>query len=123
MIRACHFYCDYKDTLTHDPRAILGALAQQLILQHESAIKELETFCESNNITEHTRGSATTENFCEFVVELSKNFTSTSIVVDGLDEVTEDRAEVARLLQSLNRLSGTIRTLLVGMRLTLATCW
>lgn len=62
-------------------------------------------------MTEHTQGSATTEDFCEFIVELSKNFTSTSIVVDGLNEVAEDRVEVTRLLQTLNKPSGTIKTL------------
>lgn len=60
---------------------------------------------------EHSQGSATTEDICEFIVELSKNFTSVSLVVDGLDEVAEGRAGVARLLRSLNRSSGTIRTL------------
>ncbi|KAI9650824.1 hypothetical protein NHQ30_000858 [Ciborinia camelliae] len=105
------FYCDYKDTQTHDPRTILGALARQLILQHEHAFTQLETFCEKYQMTEHTQGSATTEYFCELIVDLSNNFISTSIIVDGLDEVAGDRAEVARLLQSLNRPSGTIKTL------------
>ncbi|KAJ8063128.1 hypothetical protein OCU04_008371 [Sclerotinia nivalis] len=96
------FYCDYKDSRTHDPRTILGALARQLILQHEHASIQLETFCEKHNMTEYTQGSATAEDFCELIVEISKNFISTSIVVDGLDEAAECRADVTRLLKSLN---------------------
>ncbi|TGO72234.1 hypothetical protein BELL_0477g00090 [Botrytis elliptica] len=105
------FYCDYKDIQTHDPRTILGALARQLILQHEHAFTQLEAFCEKHHMTDDTQGSATTDDFCEFIVELSRNFSTTSIVVDGLDEITEDRAEVTRLLKSLNKPSGTIKTL------------
>ncbi|ESZ94302.1 hypothetical protein SBOR_5298 [Sclerotinia borealis F-4128] len=106
------FFCDYKDTQTHDPRIILGALARQLIqIQPKQAFTQLKTFCAKHQMTQHTQGSATTEDLCEFIVELSKNFTSTSIIVDGLDEVVEDRAEVTRLLQSLNKPSGTIKTL------------
>ncbi|KAF7890788.1 uncharacterized protein EAF01_010597 [Botrytis porri] len=108
------FYCDYKDTQTHDPRTILGSLARQLILQHEHAFTQLEAFCEKHHMTENTQGSATTDDFCEFIVELSRNFTTTSIVVDGLDEMAEDRAEVTRLLESLDRPSETIKTLLAS---------
>ncbi|TGO47906.1 hypothetical protein BCON_0259g00150 [Botryotinia convoluta] len=108
------FYCDYKDTQTHDPRTILGALARQLILQHEHAFTQLEAFCEKHHMTENTQGSATTDDLCEFIVELSRNFSTTSIVVDGLDEIAEDRAEVTRLLKSLNKPSGTIKTLLAS---------
>ncbi|KAF7891213.1 uncharacterized protein EAF02_001538 [Botrytis sinoallii] len=121
------FYCDYKDTQTHDPRTILGALARQLILQHEHAFTQLEAFCEKHYMTENTQGSATTGDFCEFIVELSRNFSTTSIVVDGLDEIAEDRAEVTRLLKSLNKPSGTIKTLLasrneVDIRIVLEDC-
>lgn len=108
------FYCDYKDTQTHDPRTILGALARQLILQHQDAFMQLESFCETHHMTEITQGSATTDNFCEFIVDLSRNFSTTSIIVDGLDEIAEDRAEVTRLLKSLNNPSGTIKTLLAS---------
>ncbi|KAM0153906.1 hypothetical protein ACHAQE_007445 [Botrytis cinerea] len=108
------FYCDYKDTQTHDPRTILGALARQLILQHQDAFTQLESFCEKHHMTEITQGSATTDDFCEFIVKLSGNFSTTSILVDGLDEIAEDRAEVTRLLKSLNNPSGTIKTLLAS---------
>lgn len=108
------FYCDYKDTQTHDSRTILGALARQLILQHEHAFTQLEAFCKKHHMTESTQGSATTDDLCEFIVGLSRNFSTTSIVVDGLDEIAEDRAEVTRLLKSLNKPSGTIKTLLAS---------
>ncbi|KAM0126050.1 hypothetical protein ACHAO1_010288 [Botrytis cinerea] len=108
------FYCDYKDTQTHDPRTILGTLARQLILQHHDAFTQLESFCEKHHMTEITQGSATTDDFCEFIVKLSGNFSTTSILVDGIDEIAEDRAEVTRLLKSLNNPSGTIKILLAS---------
>ncbi|CAD6449122.1 6520943f-2ca6-46db-8424-f57f4300a28e [Sclerotinia trifoliorum] len=65
-------------------------------------------------MTEYTQGSAAPEDFCQLIVEISKNFISTSIVVNGLDEAGEFCADVTRHLQSLNQPSGTIKTLLAS---------
>ncbi|TGO34464.1 hypothetical protein BHYA_0196g00200 [Botrytis hyacinthi] len=111
---------DFKDWASTDNsklwiHGIPGAGKTVLIASvHEHAFTQLEAFCEKHHMTETTQGSATTEDLCEFIVELSRNFSSTSIVVDGLDEIAEDRAEITRLLKSLNKPSGTIKTLLAS---------
>ncbi|PQE29608.1 Ankyrin repeat protein [Rutstroemia sp. NJR-2017a BBW] len=110
------FYCDYKDSETHDPRTILGALARQLIVQHEDCFAQLEKFCKAHNMDEHTVGTATVEDIRDLIIELSCNFDSVSIVVDGLDEITKDRADVTELLDSLNKPHGRIRTLLASRK-------
>jgi hypothetical protein len=65
---------------------------------------------------EHTIGTATVEDIRDLIIELSCNFESVSIVVDGLDEINDDRADVTTLLDSLNTPHGRIRTLLASRK-------
>jgi hypothetical protein len=65
---------------------------------------------------EHTLGTATVDDIRDLIIELSCNFESVSIVVDGLDEINEDRADVTTLLDSLNTPYGRIRTLLASRK-------
>jgi Cdc6-like AAA superfamily ATPase len=53
----------------------------------------------------------TTEELCELIRKVSKNFRTTMIIVDGLDEIINDRADVTRLLRSINTEGGQIKTL------------
>lgn len=53
----------------------------------------------------------TSEELCGLIRSLSKYFHTTMIIVDGLDEITHDRAGVARDLSSLNSEGGKIKTL------------
>ncbi|PMD31117.1 hypothetical protein L207DRAFT_592050 [Hyaloscypha variabilis F] len=105
------FYCDYKDPETHYPSTILGSLAKQLVLQDERCYAELGEFC-----LDHTTGYGsvrvpTPEEVAELIRKISKHFQTTMIIVDGLDEITNDRAYVTRLLRDLNTEGGHIKTL------------
>ena len=53
----------------------------------------------------------TPEGLCDLIRNVSKHFPTTMIVVDGVDEITHNRAEVTGLLRSLNTASGTIKTM------------
>lgn len=53
----------------------------------------------------------TPEELCDLIRKVSKHFQTTMIVADGLDEITNNRADVTRLLRSLNTESGKIKTL------------
>jgi hypothetical protein len=106
------FYCDYKETQTHDPLTILGALARQLILQNEDCFAELQEFYQAHVTTDHSSRVVLTEaDFCNLIAKISTHFVTTMIVVDGLDEITENRSGVTRTLQSLNSTDGSIKTL------------
>jgi len=105
------FYCDYKDPETHGPTAILGALARQLVLQDERCFAQLARFYQDHTVDSHTNRAPTPEELCELISIISKYFQTTMIVVDGLDEITNNRADVTRLLRSLNTGGGQVKTL------------
>jgi hypothetical protein len=105
------FYCDYKDPRTHDPLNILGSLARQIILQDERCFAELTEFSHDHTMSDGAMRSHTPEEICELVVKMSKHFQTTMIVVDGLDEIANNRANVTKLLRSLNTSNGSIKTL------------
>ncbi|KAH8765160.1 hypothetical protein BGZ57DRAFT_767925, partial [Hyaloscypha finlandica] len=105
------FYCDYKDPETHGPTTVLGALARQLILQDERCYDQLTEFYQDHTVDSHTDRDPTPEELCELISSISKYFQTTMIVVDGLDEITNNRADVTRLLRSLNTQGGQVKTL------------
>ncbi|PMD65633.1 uncharacterized protein K444DRAFT_183935 [Hyaloscypha bicolor E] len=105
------FYCDYKDPETHSPATILGALARQLILQNERCFTQLTQFYQDHTTDSHTHRDPTPEELCELISTISMYFQTTMIVVDGLDEITNNRADVTRLLRSLNTQGGQVKTL------------
>jgi hypothetical protein len=106
------FYCDYKDAQTHDPLTILEALARQLIMQNEACFAELQEFYWAHLTTDHSsRVVLTSADFCKLIAKVSTHFATTMIVVDGLDEITENRSRVTKTLHSLNSTDGSIKTL------------
>jgi hypothetical protein len=62
-------------------------------------------------MSDGTKRAHTPEELCQLIRKLSEHFESAMIVVDGLDEITNDRAGVTRLLRSLNTVGGHIKTL------------
>ncbi|KAF4629542.1 hypothetical protein G7Y89_g8607 [Cudoniella acicularis] len=105
------FYCDYKDSATHDPLTIFGSLARQLILQDERCFPHLTEFYQEHAMNDGTSRGHTSEEICELIRKVSKNYQTTMIVVDGLDEIASRRADVTKLLRSLNTKDGSIKTL------------
>jgi ankyrin repeat protein len=86
-------------------------LAKQLILQDERGFGQLTEFCRNHTMSDDTRRAHTPEELCQLIRKLSEYFETAMIVVDGLDEITNDRAGVTRLLRSLNTVGGNIKTL------------
>lgn len=105
------FYCDYKDTTTHDALTILGALARQLISQNEECFSDLRTFYQDHITTDYATRAPTQEELCDLIMKISTHFQSAMIVVDGLDEILKDRADISRRLQTLNNASSSVKTL------------
>ena len=62
-------------------------------------------------MSDGTKRAHTPEELCQLIRKLSEYFETAMIVVDGLDEITNDRAGVTRLLRSLNTVGGHIKTL------------
>ncbi|KAH8593813.1 hypothetical protein B0O99DRAFT_574491, partial [Bisporella sp. PMI_857] len=110
-VALAYFYCDYKDTATHDPVAILGSLARQLIVQNQNALDDLEAFYNNHITAERFTSQLKAAEVQELIIHISSYFKTTMIVVDGLDEVAINRADVARLLCDLNHLNNSIKCL------------
>ncbi|TVY23573.1 Ankyrin repeat and protein kinase domain-containing protein [Lachnellula hyalina] len=105
------FYCDYKDANTHNPLCILGSLARQLIAQNEECFEYLSTFYRDHFTKDRQIRASTSEELCDLIVKVSAQFQNTMIVVDGLDEISEDRADITRFLRGLNDHSRSVKTL------------
>jgi hypothetical protein len=81
-------------------------------LQNEACFAELEEFYRTLLTTDHSsRVVLTLADLCKLIAKVSTHFATTMIVVDGLDEITENRSGVTRTLQSLNSPDGSIKTL------------
>ncbi|KAH7410647.1 hypothetical protein BKA64DRAFT_358929 [Cadophora sp. MPI-SDFR-AT-0126] len=105
------FYCDYKDVSTQDASNILGSLARQLTMHCEGCFDNLVAFHNEHVSPDHFIRLPSPEELCQFIIKISKHLDTVMIVVDGLDEVVNGRAEISRLLASLNSPSGSIKTL------------
>jgi hypothetical protein len=58
----------------------------------------------------------TTEELCDLIRQMSGNFKSVMVIVDGLDEISKNRSDVTDILQSLNTRTGTVKTLFSSRR-------
>lgn len=113
------FFCDYKNTATHDFKNILGSLAKQIAVQNERCFYALMEFWGTPGSPGRIGSSAgvpTIEAYVDLIMDLSANFTDVMIIVDGLDEVTADRSGAAEILQSLNQPNGNIKTLFASRK-------
>ena len=96
------FYCDYKDPQTHDPVTIFGELAQQLAVQNETCLQELERFYIAHLGKDELERSATPAELYYLIKSLAAHFDESMIIVDGLDEISSGRSDVAKLLSELS---------------------
>ena len=110
-VAVAFFYCDYKDKSTHEPSNILGSIARQIISQSEEAFADLLEFYQDHYSKDHNLQNATPEQLGELIRKTSTYFKTTMIVVDGLDEIAESRADVTKLLANLNCFDTSIKTL------------
>ncbi|KAH6714163.1 hypothetical protein BKA61DRAFT_56426 [Leptodontidium sp. MPI-SDFR-AT-0119] len=106
------FYCDYKDSTTHNASTILGSLAKQLIMRHEDCFEDLTAFYDDHVCSDQSIRTPLPEELCQLINKVSAHFDTVMIVVDGLDEILNGRAEISRLLATLNSASGSIKTIL-----------
>ncbi|KAG0648671.1 Vegetative incompatibility HET-E-1 [Hyphodiscus hymeniophilus] len=114
-----YFYADYKVPATHDPKNMLGSLAQQIAVQNEKCFYTLRDFWGtpgSPGRMYSVAGDPTVEVLLDLITDLSTHFTDVMIIVDGLDEVAVDRSGAAYTLQSLNQPSGNVKTLFASRK-------
>lgn len=111
-----YFFCDYKNTVTHDPSNILKSLAKQLALQGQRAFSVLEQFYKQFHGEGNLPTVLTPEALRDLVIKLCLCFSHSCIIVDGLDECGGDRSYVVRLLSNLNNAEANNVKLLLASR-------
>ncbi len=89
----------------------MGSLARQLVVQSEDCLTDLTEFYRRHVKPNQIVQTTSADELCALISKLSSHYRTTMIVVDGLDEISEDRASITRLLQSLKVSSTTIKTL------------
>ncbi|KAB2104390.1 hypothetical protein AG0111_0g7901 [Alternaria gaisen] len=95
------FYCDYKNIRSQDVVQILSSLASQLARQHESSFQLLKGYDNKIRPQNQLRRSPEVEELVDLLRKMSDLFEDVRLIVDGLDECTENAGEVANTLRSL----------------------
>ena len=108
-----YFYCDYKSADTQQISNILGSLAQEIARQSEGSYERLEAFLKKHKID--SRNNLSNQYALELmglVLDMSKDFDSLNVLVDGLDECGDQAEVVTSRLASLNHQASNIRVFL-----------
>jgi hypothetical protein len=105
------FYCDYKDLATQEPSNVFGSLIKQLVLQKAGAFELLASFYESHSQPFGSHRSPNPESLLRMLHNIIDLFPLTSILIDGLDEITRNRFDTVQLLRRIQQEPCKIRTL------------
>lgn len=110
-----YFYCSYRDTGSHDPVEILGSLARQIAIQKEQSFEAIATFYRKFKEPYYEiPAKASPAELCALIRELSSYFQDVMILVDGLDEIATERANVTQILQNLTGNGCNIKMILAS---------
>ena len=95
------FFCDYKNPATWDIVNILGAIASQISRQDDDAYNSLKTYYDHLRPPGRLEKSPDTDDLRDQIIEMSKHFKQTIIIVDGLDECGDNSDDVLETLTEL----------------------
>ena len=95
------YYCDYKDTVTQNPRNILGSLAKQLAVQSEDGFAKLQKFYREKISKDLSSIDFELEDLRDLVISMASSFDDVIVIVDALDECGTQVKLVTQLLASL----------------------
>ncbi|KAJ0163130.1 hypothetical protein CTA2_3479 [Colletotrichum tanaceti] len=96
------FFCDYKNTDTHKPEVILGALVYQLAIQKEEAYKRLQSFYKELHPPTGLPRAANVMSLERVLKDMIKMYAHVHLVVDGLDECGKLTDEVVVTLSGIS---------------------
>ncbi|KAF4432131.1 hypothetical protein F53441_13850 [Fusarium austroafricanum] len=95
------YFCDYKDSKTHCPIKILGAVAHQLALQKDDAFAYLENYYHDLHPERALNKTPDVDELRATITRMSKTFDQVFIIIDGIDECGGEVQNVARALAEL----------------------
>lgn len=124
-IAVAFFFCDYKDTKTHLPVNILGAIGYQLAIQQDEAYAILARYYDELHPTREMIKGPTIGGLQNALSEILRQYDRTYLIVDGLDECgqhvdeiveaitswadNEDRLSIALLSRDQTNIGGYLR--------------
>ena len=95
-------YCDYKNSITQNPRNILGSLAKQLALQSEESFSRLQDFYREKISNDPSSTDVELEDLRDLIILMASSFNDVMVIVDALDECGTQVKFVTQLLASLS---------------------
>lgn len=95
------FYCDYKDAATQEPANIFGSLVKQFVFSSEAAFRLAESFYDAHSRSSSGHQSVNTESLIESLHNITELLHSTTIVIDGLDEISANRFDALDLIKQI----------------------
>ena len=85
-VGTAYFYVRHDDTDSHKPRNVIGSLIAQLARQNPSALADVIQLHAQHNDNKSLATAPEENELNEQLIELTRHFTNTYIVMDGLDE-------------------------------------
>lgn len=112
-----YFYCNYREEVRRDPAYVLRALVKQLCLvdSGEGLPEPVLSVYQEREKNGHQLGALHLKESKDLIVELSKGFVQTTIVIDALDECDfEKRKDLFLMLKDIITLTQHVRIFLTS---------
>ncbi|KAM0436823.1 hypothetical protein ACHAPT_002535 [Fusarium lateritium] len=100
-IAVAFFFCDYKNEATLTPVNIFGAIASQIARQRDDAFDLLQDYYQELHPTRALDRAADADELRATITKMSELFNQTIIVIDGLDECSENTDSVLDSISEL----------------------
>ncbi|KAG7008155.1 transcriptional activator ptaB [Physcia stellaris] len=112
-----YFYIRHDDSASHKPQNVLGSLIAQLARQNSSALAKVMEFYKKHVEQTYPATAPEDNDLTDLLIEISQYFTSTYIMIDGLDECgpafDRDRERLINIIAELHvDAERSIRTLI-----------
>ena len=85
-VGTAYFYIRHDDSDSHKPRNVIGSLVAQLARQNPSALADIVQLHAQHNNYKSLSTAPEEDELNDQLVEMTRHFTKTYIVIDGLDE-------------------------------------
>jgi hypothetical protein len=101
--KLAYFYCDYKQSSTHEPANILRSLIKQIGLQSEEAFAILKDFWKARGGSKDNPELALSPaELKQLLKSMTRPISKLFLVIDALDECIDTRSEVLDALKDLH---------------------
>jgi hypothetical protein len=108
-------YCNYKEQAVHTVSNLVSSLLKQLIQDRSALSDAMKSFCKYHQDRDV---HPTLDDFLEALGSEIEMYSKVFIVVDALDECTEDYGTRANLLRALRTLPGTVNLMFTSRDLS-----